>query len=113
MIAQLKTEEILALNPFLHSDQFPKCEWIKVYQTETIFSSKDPTFQKVSITSSKLCGSNYNLPLKIDFYNYKSSGTHTIKGTVYFTVNSLKQGLSSNFNINPKNQCIYIFIYFF
>ena len=60
---------------------------IKVHQTETYPKGKNPAFRNFWINSSKLCNSNYDMPLLVNVMRYKSNGDHKLKGQAVITVN--------------------------
>jgi len=72
-----------------------KGDWIKVHETEPFMDTKNMTFRPFKITASKLCGGDFNQPIKVEFFNYKSNGSHTYKGELVFTINSIQ-------NLNQK-----------
>jgi hypothetical protein len=78
----------------MESDQFniKNCTWVKVHATEHYTSTEKPKFKPFSLTSSKLCSGDYNLPLKCEFWHFTYNGSHDMKGETTFTINSLKNG---------------------
>jgi hypothetical protein len=54
-------------------------DWIKVYQSPKM-KGKDAIFPYIKISSSKLCGGNMNLPIKVCLMNFKAAGNHKWKG---------------------------------
>ena len=74
---------------------------IKVHQTEIFPSGKNPSFRNFWINSSKLCNTNYDMPLLVNLYHYKSSGDHTLKGQAVMTVNKALRNEKVEF-VNKK-----------
>jgi hypothetical protein len=81
-------------------------EWLKVIETKVVQDSHYPQSGRLDITASKLCGGDYNTPIKAEFWNHHSDGVHKYKGEVQFTINQLKQNnnnLSLKFKSKTKN----------
>jgi len=79
---------------------------IKVYTTETHPGGKNPKFRNFWMNSSKLCNTNYECPLIVNIYHYKSSGDHKIKGTVQLTMQDVLQNKTFEFiNAKRKKKC--------
>ena len=80
-------------------------EWLKVYQTEVYHqASTDPRFKKFLITASKLCTGSYDTPLKFEFWQHSSSGTHVYKGETILTVNEIRKNTELGFSFEMWNK---------
>lgn len=81
-----------------------KQEWIKVHETEPHFDSSNMRFKTFKITASKLCNGDYFQPIKVEFYNFKSNGSHTYKGECVFTINAVTTLQKRNFTFIDKRK---------
>ena len=72
------------INGNLDIENFRLSSWIMVLKTN-ISRGEDIDFNKLSVSSSKLCNNFFKLPLKIEFWQYNNSGKHKLKG--YFKTN--------------------------
>ena len=81
-------------------------DWIKVYQSPKMtMSSKMSTFPYIKISSSKLCGGNMNLPIKVSLLNFKANGSHKWKGEFLCKASDLGDpNKAHNFFNNRKNK---------
>lgn len=85
--------------------EFPVNEWLKVHETEFYKGTKNCHFNTIKISASKLCSGDYNLPLKVEFYNHKTSGgDHKYKGEVHFNLNTLLNLKQDTFTFKSKRK---------
>ena len=63
--------------------------WDAVFRSETIKNDLSPSWKEESIDMSVLCGGNANTPIRVDVYDYESSGKHVLMGQFETTVNAL------------------------
>ncbi len=84
------TKERLRNNDITWKDLKNNTGWIKVYQTEK-HEHGNVVFQPIKITSSKLCSSVFNAPLKLELSNYKNNGNHKLKGEIIISAADLLQ----------------------
>ena len=77
-------------------NQDSRADWLKVYQTPVSQSYNgrkgNPNFPTFELNSSKLCSSDYNRRLKLDWYEYKANGSHVMKGQLEFSVAEITGG---------------------
>ena len=77
-------------------------QWIRVYQSKQ-YKGKKVRMSPVKINSSKLCGGSLKLPIKIEWYQQKSSGKHKLKGFVIGTAEDLLTK-SKQFNLTHQRR---------
>lgn len=73
-------------------------DWIKVYQSPKMMGS-NCMFPYIKISSSKLCGGNMNLPIKVALLNFKNNGSHKWKGEFICRASDLGQGASKQHDL--------------
>lgn len=56
-------------------------KFVAVKKSETIMKTLNPTWAPFNITVRDLCNNNYDRPLKVDVYDWNSSGNHEIIGS--------------------------------
>lgn len=56
-------------------------KYVVVKKSETIMKTLNPTWAPFNITVRDLCNNNYDRPLKVEVYDWNSSGNHEIIGT--------------------------------
>ena len=69
-------------------ENLPVNEWLLIYKSD-VHKGKDITLSAIEIKSSKLCNNNFDIPLKIELWKYKSNGDHKFQGHLFLTVNDL------------------------
>jgi hypothetical protein len=55
-----------------------------IYESEPSNDGRNPCFSGISMTQSKLCDNNPNLPLLCEVYEYSDRGNHTLIGYFQF-----------------------------
>lgn len=75
-------------NKDLNYDQLQSDSWLLVYKTRAI-KGKSVLYNQFSIPSSKICNNNFDIPLKIEIWKYKSGGGHKLLGNCLFSLNDL------------------------
>ena len=66
-----------------------------VYRSEVIQNNTNPCWKRFTLSISKLCLGNKQLPLRIDCYDADSDGSRDYIGTIYTTYNQLFEQLGS------------------
>lgn len=69
-------------------ESLPVNEWLLVYKSQPV-KGKDISLPPICMKGSKLCNNNFDVPLKIELWKYKSSGSHRFLGQLFLTVNDL------------------------
>jgi hypothetical protein len=64
-------------------------EWNVVHRSDKVKNSLNPKWAGESIDLTVLCGGNIDLPLRLEIYDYESSGNHVLMGTVETSVNDI------------------------
>jgi hypothetical protein len=75
-------------------NQDSRADWLKVYQTPHR-EGGNPMFPAFELNSSKLCSSDYNRRLKLEWYEYKANGSHVLKGQLEFSVAEVRGGTAN------------------
>ena len=70
--------------------------WDNVFRSASIKNSLNPEWEPVVIDLSILCGGDLDLPIKIDIYDYESSGKHKAMGSVEMSVRGMQSAASTN-----------------
>ena len=65
--------------------------WDNIYRSEDVHNNLNPEWQTCVLELSTLCFGNRQLPIKLEVYDYESSGKHIPMGNVTTTVNDLLQ----------------------
>jgi hypothetical protein len=90
-------------------------DWLKTHQTEFCpMTTPNPVYKELTMTASKMCSGNYNIPMKIEWFEYSSDGAHGYKGETMFTMNDLIQRRMRNFEfwnkLNKNKGCGQLYI---
>ncbi|CAD8128603.1 unnamed protein product [Paramecium sonneborni] len=83
-----------------------------VYESEPIKSSLKPQWKRLDIQSQKLCNGDYHMPIRVEIWDYRSSGTHEHVCSTEFSVNELngqQQAKKILFDQNKKQSGFLIF----
>lgn len=82
-----------ALDPFL---EFYKANedgsYTLVHRSETVRSTKNPTWKEFTLPLSTLCSGDYDRNIQVICKNFKSSGSHKVIGVFYTSVRKLREG---------------------
>lgn len=62
---------------------------IKVHETEHYKSNLNPVFQSFELKLQKLCNGDHLRPIKLELWDYSSSGQHKFVGDLDFTIHQL------------------------
>ena len=68
--------------------KLPVNEWLLVYKSKAI-KGKDISLAPINMKSSKLCNNNFDIPLRVELWKYKSNGNHKNLGHLFITLNEL------------------------
>ena len=79
-------------------------EWVKVYESEPHPRSANMRFRPFKMTASKLCNGDYFQPIKVEFYDHHSNGSHIYQGELVFTINAATNFGKKEFNFVDKNK---------
>jgi copine 1/2/3 len=70
--------------------------WDNVYRSKPIKNSLNPEWEAAVIDLSTLCGGDLDLPIKLEVYDYESSGKHKAMGSAEMTVKAMQAAAASN-----------------
>jgi len=92
---------------FARKDESNDDEWMTVYTSQrSNENSLDPNWSMETIDVFKLCNYNFNAPIQLSIYHYKSNGKHVLMGEVETSMNELvssgKLADSSNLRLKKK-----------
>ena len=62
--------------------------WLLNYKSSSK-KGKDINFNQIVMKGSKLCNNNFDIPLKIELWKYKSGGSHKFIGELYISINDI------------------------
>ena len=63
--------------------------WELQFRSEVVKDDLDPEWEEQTLELSRLCGGDLDLPIRINVFDYESSGDHVPMGMVETTVNKL------------------------
>ncbi|CAD8067375.1 unnamed protein product [Paramecium primaurelia] len=69
---------------------------ILVYETEFIKDSSNPTWKTIQCKAQKLCNGDYQMPIKVELWDYRTSGKHLYLGETTFCIEELKESFAQN-----------------
>ncbi|CAD8081247.1 unnamed protein product [Paramecium sonneborni] len=69
---------------------------ILVYETEYIKDSSNPVWKTIECKSQKLCNGDYQMPIKIELWDYRTSGKHLYLGETTFCIEELREAFQQN-----------------
>ena len=75
-----------------------------VHQTEVIEHNLNPVFKSFEINLGKLCNGDHLLPIKVELWDSRSSGSHTYIGETQFTVKEVETGKKEFIFTDPKKK---------
>lgn len=70
--------------------------WDNVYRSNAVKNNLNPEWEGAVLELSTLCGGDLDLPLKIEIFDFESSGKHKAMGCLEMTVNGMNSAASSN-----------------
>ena len=76
---------------FFDPKDIPANNWLLIYQTEHCMSNLNPEFNSWRISGEKMSKGDYTLPIKVEFYDWESGGSHRIVGHLYFRMHDIIQ----------------------
>ncbi|CAD8133561.1 unnamed protein product [Paramecium octaurelia] len=62
---------------------------VLIYETNFAKNTTQPTWKDVTFTSSKLCGGDYQMDIKVELWDHRNNGKHLYLGETTFCVNEL------------------------
>lgn len=83
-------------------------DFAPIGKTEVIKKNTNPTWKPITVSVKDLCNSQYDRQLKIDCWDWNSSGTHSFIGHTLITLKELIDGNTEHPLVNPKKQVIRI-----
>ena len=78
--------------------------WLLNYRSSSR-KGKNIDLNEIIMKGSKLCNNNFDIPLKIELWKYKSGGNHKFLGQLYISINDIIGKKSFPFK-NRKNQIL-------
>ncbi|XP_023339051.1 copine-8 [Eurytemora carolleeae] len=104
IILKLGAKKLKSMNWFLgKSDPFleiSRCTenntYILVHRTEVIKKTLNPNWKSFQLKVGTLCNGDYERDLKVDIYDWESSGTHQYMGTFHTNLRKLSEGPGSS-----------------
>jgi Copine/C2 domain len=78
--------------------------WDNVYRSKPIKNNLNPEWEAAVLEISTLCGGDLDLPLKIEVYDFESSGKHKPMGSVEMSVKGLQAAATSNAGVKLLNR---------
>jgi hypothetical protein len=70
--------------------------WDNVFRSPSIKNSLNPEWESAVIDLSTLCGGDLDSPIKIEVYDYESSGKHKPMGSAEMSVKGMQTAASTN-----------------
>ncbi|CAD8052802.1 unnamed protein product [Paramecium sonneborni] len=64
---------------------------VLVYETEFAKDTTQPLWKQINCKAQKLCNGDYQMPIKVELWDYRSSGKHIYLGETTFCVEELKE----------------------
>ncbi|CAK86273.1 unnamed protein product (macronuclear) [Paramecium tetraurelia] len=85
-------------NPFLRFYRLRKDDTnpVLVYESEFIKDSSNPTWKPISCRAQKLCNGDYQMPIKVELWDYRTSGKHLYLGETSFCIEELRDAFLQN-----------------
>ncbi|CAD8151829.1 unnamed protein product [Paramecium octaurelia] len=69
---------------------------ILVYESEFIKDSSNPTWKTIQCKSQKLCNGDYQMPIKVEVWDHRTSGKHLYLGETTFCIEELRDSFTQN-----------------
>ncbi|CAD8087146.1 unnamed protein product [Paramecium sonneborni] len=84
--------------PFLRFYRLRKddCNPILVYETEFIKDTSNPSWKTIQCKAQKLCNGDYQMPIKVELWDYRTSGKHLYIGETTFCIEELKEAFQQS-----------------
>ena len=77
---------------------------IKVHETENYHSNLNPIFQPFELKLQKLCNGDHLRPIKLELWDYNSSGEHKFVGDLDFTINQIVGEKKREFQLKDSSK---------
>ena len=81
ILEKMKTEDV-------NYENFDINEWILIYKSRHQ-KGKEISYPPFEMSGSKLCNNNFDIPLKVELWKYKSDGSHKFLGQCFITLNEM------------------------
>ncbi|KAM3138201.1 hypothetical protein pb186bvf_009664 [Paramecium bursaria] len=93
-------------NPFLRFYRLRKDDPnpVLVYETEQVLNNKNPVWQPIVCKAQKLCNGDYFMPIKIELWDYRTSGQHVLLGETAVSLDQLRNGEKQKQFQNKQNK---------
>ncbi|XP_056155076.1 copine-3-like isoform X2 [Lampris incognitus] len=97
-------------DPFLEFYKWAETEWQLVHRTEVVMYNLNPTWRPFRIPLQSLCGGDMERQIKVECYDYNSSGSHDYIGAFETTFCQIQEASKTNaaefecININKKRK---------
>ncbi|KAK2858644.1 hypothetical protein Q5P01_003264 [Channa striata] len=78
-------------DPFLEFFKQTETGWQLAHRTEVVKNNLNPAWKPFCIPLQSLCGGDVEKSIKIDCYDYNSSGSHSIIGSFQTTLSEIQQ----------------------
>lgn len=79
---------------------------IKVLETEFYSNNLNPVFQPVEIKLQKLCNGDHNRSIKVEIFDFQSSGDHKFIGETSFTIKNITKDQQKEFTLKEKGKSV-------
>ena len=91
-------------DPFLKFFKQRDTEWLQVHEGEVIMNNLNPIWKPHQVKDDKLCGGDYSKPIRVEVWDWESSGKNQYIGDCQFTLDQLKRGQKEFDLQNPKKK---------
>ncbi|KRX08060.1 C2 domain [Pseudocohnilembus persalinus] len=92
-------------NPFLKFSRISENTMpLLVFQSEPVMNTCNPLFPQFKLSCQKLCNGDYNLPLLVEAWDFRTSGEHVYLGQVQFSINDLTQSQQKQFKLKDSKK---------
>ncbi|XP_071341821.1 copine-3-like isoform X3 [Trachinotus anak] len=78
-------------DPFLEFFKQTETGWQLAHRTEVVKNNLNPTWRQFRVSLQSLCGGDVEKSIKVDCYDYNSSGSHDIIGSFQTTLCEIQQ----------------------
>ncbi|XP_075994254.1 copine-3-like [Genypterus blacodes] len=79
-------------DPFLEFYKQTDVQWQLAHRTEVVMNNLNPTWKPFHISLRALCGGDVEKPIKIDCYDQRMNGSHTLIGSIQTTLSEMQTG---------------------
>ncbi|GAA6219441.1 copine-3-like [Lates japonicus] len=82
-------------DPFLELYKQTETGWQLAHRTEVVKNNLNPTWKRFRVSLQSLCGGDVEKSIKVDCYDYNSSGSHDFIGSFQTTLSQIQQATQS------------------